>query len=88
MVTTNTKLQELVLYLGSCPKCKGDLAKEDDEWRCLQCARYYYPQAAVVAVNDKIGESRSDFSGLAPQKKPAAVGAEFDAAFDQIMNLW
>ena len=40
------------LRLRSCEKCKGDLILGDDEWRCLQCGRYYYPDlpAAVAAA--------------------------------------
>ena len=33
----------MLMRLGSCLKCKGDLMQEDDEWHCLQCGRYYYP---------------------------------------------
>ena len=88
MVTANTKLQELVLHLGSCPKCKGDLAKDDDAWRCLQCARYYFPRAAQVAVNGQaVGSENYNFT-VVTQKKPAAIGAGFDVAFDQILNTW
>ena len=36
--------EEMLLNLGSCQKCKGDLVYEGDEWRCLQCGTYYYPQ--------------------------------------------
>lgn len=35
----------MLLNLGSCRKCNGDLVNEGDEWRCLQCGTYYYPQA-------------------------------------------
>lgn len=34
----------MLLNLGSCHKCKGDLIREEDEWRCLQCGKYYYPK--------------------------------------------
>jgi hypothetical protein len=27
----------------SCGKCGGDLIMESDEWRCVHCGRYYYP---------------------------------------------
>ena len=29
--------------LKSCRKCGGDLVLDEDEWRCWQCGRYYYP---------------------------------------------
>lgn len=28
--------------------CNGDLMLDGDEWRCLQCARYYYPKPAAL----------------------------------------
>ena len=34
----------MLLNLGSCNKCHGDLVHEGDEWRCLQCGKYYYPE--------------------------------------------
>ena len=34
----------MTMNLASCPKCKGDLVYEGDEWRCLQCGKYYYPK--------------------------------------------
>ena len=30
--------------VGNCLRCNGILQFEDDEWRCLLCGRYYYPQ--------------------------------------------
>ena len=32
----------MLCMLKSCSKCGGDLILEDGDWRCLQCARYYY----------------------------------------------
>ena len=34
----------MLMNLASCYKCKGDLVYEGDEWRCLQCGKYYYPE--------------------------------------------
>ena len=28
--------------LRGCTRCNGDLHKEEDHWRCLQCARNYW----------------------------------------------
>ena len=28
--------------LRGCTRCSGDLYKEEDHWRCLQCARNYW----------------------------------------------
>jgi hypothetical protein len=33
----------MLMKLRSCGKCRGDLIQDEDEWRCLQCGRYYYP---------------------------------------------
>ena len=34
----------MLMNLASCHKCNGDLIYEGDEWRCLQCGKYYYPK--------------------------------------------
>ena len=36
----------MLLQLGNCPKCNGDLLREEDELHCLQCGKYYYPGRA------------------------------------------
>ena len=41
----------MLMRLGSCGKRKGDLVLEDDEWRCLQCGSYYYPEYSSPAVD-------------------------------------
>ncbi len=28
--------------LGACLKCRGDLAHDEGDWKCLQCGVYYY----------------------------------------------
>jgi len=28
--------------IKACGRCGGDLALDDGDWRCLQCATYYY----------------------------------------------
>ena len=33
-----------------CTKCMGDLIQEDDEWRCLQCGRVYYPECSPMEM--------------------------------------
>ena len=33
--------------LKSCRICRGDLALDAEEWRCLQCGRYYYLEPAL-----------------------------------------
>tara|TARA_B100000315_G_scaffold249044_2_gene279697 strand:- start:889 stop:1098 length:210 start_codon:yes stop_codon:yes gene_type:complete len=32
----------------SCGKCGGDLVMEGDEWRCIHCGRYYYPNVTQL----------------------------------------
>lgn len=62
--------------LKSCEKCNGDLVLDGEEWRCLQCARYYYPPrlSERVAVSRMVPDSSGATSG--PQAEPAAVGTE------------
>lgn len=38
----------MLLRFAGCLRCRGDLVLEVDEWRCLQCGRYYYPQRPLV----------------------------------------
>ncbi|MDA1337538.1 MAG: hypothetical protein O3C23_02110 [bacterium] len=33
----------VLVQFKKCTKCQGDLLSDGDEWRCLQCGRYYYP---------------------------------------------
>ena len=41
----------IMMYrLKSCQKCGGDLSLEADEWRCLQCGRYYYLEPVLNAA--------------------------------------
>ena len=37
--------------VGNCLRCNGLLQIEDDEWRCLLCGRYYYPQPPPLPEN-------------------------------------
>ncbi len=36
-------VSRMLCKFKSCRKCGGDLVLDDDEWRCWQCGRYYYP---------------------------------------------
>jgi len=41
-------MSDIMMYrLKSCQICRGDLALDADEWRCLQCGRYYYVEPAL-----------------------------------------
>ena len=39
--------------LKGCPKCRGDLVLDGDEWRCWQCGQYYYPRPAVLDLPEE-----------------------------------
>lgn len=39
----NPGVSPMLCMLKSCRKCGGDLVLDEDEWRCWQCGRYYYP---------------------------------------------
>ena len=47
----------MLMQLRSCSKCRGDLIQDEDEWRCLQCGRYYYPNqphlSELAAIQDR-----------------------------------
>lgn len=36
----------MLCKLRACRKCSGDLVLDNDEWRCWQCGKYYYPRPA------------------------------------------
>ena len=40
----------MLCMLKSCTKCGGDLAEDDGDWKCIQCAKYYYSPAEDPAV--------------------------------------
>ena len=44
----------MFMQLQSCGKCRGDLVLEEDEWRCLQCGRYYYPNPPCLEETDAV----------------------------------
>ena len=39
--------------LKGCPKCRGDLVLDGEEWRCWQCGQYYYPRPAVLDLPEE-----------------------------------
>jgi len=39
--------------------CNGDLVLDGDEWRCFQCARYYYPRPAALDFLFESGASEA-----------------------------
>ena len=58
----------MVMQLRSCGKCQGDLIREEDEWRCLQCGHYYYPNRPSLLETDGILDRnwmRSPSGGIA-----------------------
>ena len=69
--------------LKSCNRCLGDLFREDDEWRCLQCGHYYYPNDPVQAVEladisfaSSRNRSRQRKGRFGGRNVNSAVGAE------------
>lgn len=44
----------------SCIKCGGDLFLQDGEWGCIQCGRYYYPNADVPLAYPQLTVAASD----------------------------
>ena len=54
----------MLCQLKSCRKCSGDLVLDEDEWRCWQCGRYYYPNTPAFDVPDYSKEA---------ERRPSAV---------------
>lgn len=53
----------MLCRLKSCPRCKGDVVLDVDEWRCLQCARYYHlgPVPRQTQTAPAVGEYLNDW---------------------------
>ena len=51
--------------LKGCPKCRGDLVLDGDEWRCWQCGQYYYPRPAVLDLPEEPAVSDPLLAGAA-----------------------
>ena len=71
------------LYLlGACLKCRGDLAHDDGDWKCLQCGVYYYTGLYRAAMPQKKGNegrhriSGPAFSGIQADENPLASAAD------------
>ena len=68
-----------MIYFASCLKCTGDLVLEDDEWRCLQCGRYYYPRSPYLSeINPAGGQKRrrSPSGGVAGRNINSLIDAQ------------
>lgn len=68
----------MMLRLRNCQKCQGDLALDGDEWHCLQCGRYYYPENVLAS-------SQQMAARLPIRKARAAAG--LNGAFEQLINV-
>ena len=67
----------MLMNLASCLKCKGDLLHEDDEWRCLQCGHYYYPESPHAPETDSAHEwIRRPSGGIAGRNINAFITAQ------------
>ena len=64
------------LKLKNCEHCRGDLVFEGDEWRCLQCGRYYYPKTQLLAQRNALhGWNRGTSGGMVDQDINSLVQA-------------
>lgn len=71
------------LYLlGACLKCRGDLAYDDGDWKCLQCGVYYYTGLYRDATPHRQGNDGLHrtvgpaFPGIATDGGPLASAAD------------
>ena len=68
-----------IYRLKACRKCKGDLARDDGDWRCLQCGSYSYvglyrqPMAPVIPAEQPGGDLR-DPGGSSGAQVQCATG--------------
>ena len=62
--------------LKSCTKCEGDLVFDDGDWRCVQCARYYYGESL-----DMIAPPNLPFPSVETEKLVGDPSAVFQAGF-------
>ena len=64
----------MLLQLGCCRKCNGDLVMDEDDWRCLQCGRYYYSELPAVLEDDTARKRRPrNINALVHAKKLSDV---------------
>jgi len=61
----------VVWRLKTCRKCQGDLLWDGDEWHCLQCGRYYYPNPAVLDLPEEPMDADSLSTGEAGGRSPS-----------------
>lgn len=70
--------------LKSCNRCLGDLFHEDDEWHCMQCGHYYYPNDPGLAIvlseisltSSRNGSGRQRTGRFGGKNVNSALGAE------------
>jgi len=87
----------MLMNLASWYKCKGDLVYEGDEWRCLQCGKYYYPQARqplepiterkTWGINASIQATQSSEARWRPSKHEIIDHLTADRTTREISNL-
>ena len=53
-----------MMRFRSCLKCRGDLILGDNEWRCMQCGRYYYIAPASQAPGGSSLSTRRETPSL------------------------
>lgn len=87
----------MYMNLGSCLKCKGGLVHEGDEWRCLQCGKYYYLQSLQAleqvavrktwGINASIQATQSSEARWRPSKHEIIDHLTADRTTREISNL-
>ena len=86
----------MLCKLKSCRKCGGDLVLDEDEWRCFQCGRYYYPlppptdlrAAADPPVRVSVPVGRAVNGGFRRGRRPSRDINSVISAKARSENLW
>ena len=55
---------DILCYLKSCTKCRGDLILDEGYWRCWQCGLYYY--RIRIRADNGVGTHFAAFDREAP----------------------
>ena len=53
----------MLCMLKSCVRCNGDLVLDDADWKCVQCAQYYYKEP-VNPIEEKLSASELEFASV------------------------
>ncbi len=85
----------MICKLRACRKCSGDLVLDNDEWRCWQCGKYYYPRPAATDIPPgpvASGRAAALVGGVAPPRRRGRRAARdintVIKAKDRSESLW